>query len=66
MVISTAHGLKFSGFKTDYHNRELKEVSSSYANDPIELPADLSSVKKALFERIRKWRSVEIDWDKWS
>jgi len=66
VVISTAHGLKFSGFKVDYHNRDLEEVASYYANDPIELPADLSSVKKALFQRIEKWRPVEIDWDMWS
>jgi len=66
VVVSTAHGLKFSGFKTDYHNRSLAEVSAHYANDPIELPADLSSVKKALFERIKKWQSVEIDWNMWS
>jgi len=66
VVISTAHGLKFSGFKVDYHNRDLEEVASYYANDPIELPADLSYVKKALFQRIEKWQSVELDWDMWS
>src|SRR5690606_26338981 len=35
VVISTAHGLKFSEFKTGYHNRSLDGVRSDYANQPI-------------------------------
>jgi threonine synthase len=66
IVISTAHGLKFSGFKTDYHDRNLSEVKPCYANKPLELPADLATVKKELFATISKWKSVEIDWDMWS
>jgi len=66
IVISTAHGLKFSGFKTDYHDRSLSEVKPCYANKPLELPADLATVKKELFATISKWKSVEIDWDMWS
>jgi len=65
VVISTAHGLKFSGFKTDYHLRRLEEVTSTYANQPLEIPADLTSVKRALYERIEKWKAVEIDWKRW-
>jgi threonine synthase len=48
VVISTAHGLKFSRFKVDYHRRELEAVSERYANPPIELPADYEAVKNAV------------------
>ena len=48
VVISTAHGLKFSNFKIDYHNEKLRDVEAKYANHPIELPADYDVVKKAI------------------
>ena len=48
VVISTAHGLKFSNFKIDYHNEKLRDVEAKYANHPIELPADYDAVKKAI------------------
>lgn len=48
VVISTAHGLKFSGFKVDYHNRTLESVVERYANPPIELPADYDAVIGAI------------------
>jgi threonine synthase len=47
-VISTAHGLKFSQFKVDYHEKTLAGVESRFANPPIFLPADVSAVKRAL------------------
>jgi threonine synthase len=40
VVVSTAHGLKFTSFKTDYHESKLEEVESEYANPPLYLPAD--------------------------
>ena len=48
IVISTAHGLKFTDFKVDYHSRKLSEVVSRYANPPLELPADTRMVKDAI------------------
>lgn len=48
VVISTAHGLKFSNFKVEYHNRRLSAVSERYANQPIELPADYDAVMDAI------------------
>ena len=51
VVISTAHGLKFTGFKVGYHDRTLAEVDPRYANPPIELPADVAAVRKAI-ERV--------------
>jgi threonine synthase len=52
VVISTAHGLKFSQFKVDYHERSLKDVASWHANPPIELPADVKAVRNAIDEAI--------------
>ena len=44
VVISTAHGLKFSRFKVDYHNQQLQSVVEKYPNPPVELPADYDLV----------------------
>lgn len=52
VVISTAHGLKFTEFKQGYHEGTLSEVTSRYANKPIDLPADVNVVKKAIYERL--------------
>ena len=54
VIISTAHGLKFVEFKIGYHQGTLDEVSSKYANIPVELPPDLNAVKEAIFENIRE------------
>lgn len=52
VVISTAHGLKFTRFKTGYHEGSLNEVESQYANPPLELPADVDQVRAALAQRL--------------
>ena len=52
VVTSTAHGLKFADTKVKYHGCELDGVSSSYANPPLELPADADSVVAVLQERL--------------
>jgi threonine synthase len=52
VVISTAHGLKFTRFKTGYHEGSLNEVESQYANPPLSLPADVGRVRAALAERL--------------
>lgn len=52
VVISTAHGLKFSQFKVDYHEGVLREVVSNYANVPIELPPDTDTIRRALDTRL--------------
>jgi threonine synthase len=36
VVVSTAHGLKFTEFKTGYHEQRLG-LSSRYANRPISI-----------------------------
>jgi threonine synthase len=48
VVISTAHGLKFSGFKAGYHEDRLPGVTARLANRPVDLPATLAAVRDAL------------------
>jgi threonine synthase len=48
VVISTAHGLKFSNFKVGYHEGLADGVRGSYANPPVETPADVASVRRVL------------------
>jgi threonine synthase len=48
IVISTAHGLKFSEFKIGYHEGTLAGVDCKYANKPINLPPDMDKIKEVL------------------
>lgn len=52
VVISTAHGLKFSEFKTKYHEKTLAGVESAYANPILHLKADAGLVRDALKKRL--------------
>jgi threonine synthase len=52
VVVSTAHGLKFSRFKVDYHENTLRDVVSTHANPPLELPADVDAVRRAVEARM--------------
>ncbi|MXY16399.1 MAG: threonine synthase [Acidobacteria bacterium] len=48
VVISTAHGLKFTEFKRQYHATALDDVTPDYANLPVELPEDYDAVRRAV------------------
>jgi len=48
VVISTAHGLKFSEFKVGYHEASLADVIARHRNPPVMLPADAQAVKADL------------------
>jgi threonine synthase len=52
VVISTAHGLKFSEFKVAYHRGTLEAVDSRHANPPVDLPANIDQVRRAIDERL--------------
>jgi threonine synthase len=54
IVISTAHGLKFTDFKVGYHDRVLKEVVARYDNPPLELRADYRTVKEAIVQKLER------------
>jgi threonine synthase len=51
VVISTAHGLKFSRFKVEYHEGTLHDVVGQYTNPPIELPPDIDAVRRIIDQR---------------
>ena len=55
VVISTAHGLKFTDFKVQYHEGTL-DFPCRYANRPVELPPTVDAVKKALEQELKKRR----------
>jgi threonine synthase len=52
VVISTAHGLKFVDFKIKYHDMSLADVTSRFANPPVELSADFDAVLHAINSRL--------------
>ena len=48
IVVSTAHGLKFTRFKVGYHDGALAEVDARHANPPLEVPAEVGAVRRAI------------------
>jgi len=52
VVISTAHGLKFTDFKVGYHESKLDGINSESANPPTYLPATTSAVKEEIKKRL--------------
>ncbi len=52
VVISTAHGLKFSQFKVDYHSDKHADFHGKYRNPPVELPASAAAVERYLGEKV--------------
>jgi threonine synthase len=59
VVISTAHGLKFTDFKVRYHEGTL-DFPCKYANKPIELPPRVDAVKEALEKALQKRREQNV------
>ena len=57
VVISTAHGLKFTDFKVQYHEEKLG-FPCTHANKPIELPPTVEAVKEALQYALTKRRTA--------
>ncbi len=58
VVISTAHGLKFSEFKTRYHEGTLAGVTPRHANLPVELPASYGAVRDVVLGAVGKAHGV--------
>ncbi len=52
VVISTAHGLKFSDFKVGYHEGTLSGVKSTHKNPPVYVDANAKKVKEVIRERL--------------
>lgn len=51
IVISTAHGLKFTQAKVDYHRGELAGIEALHRNPPVELPPEIDLVREAIARR---------------
>ncbi len=54
IVVSTAHGLKFTGFKIGYHEGTLEGVEALRRNPPIELPPDAAVVRDTIARELDK------------
>jgi threonine synthase len=53
VIVSTANGLKFSDFKTRYHEAALDGVPNPrFANKPIELPESYDAVREAVLRAV--------------
>lgn len=52
VVISTAHGLKFSEFKVGYQSGTLTGIKPNYANRSLVVPQDPETAWKAISERL--------------
>jgi threonine synthase len=52
IVISTAHGLKFTGFKVGYHEGSLPEAESEFANPSVYLPPDANVVRETIQRKL--------------
>ncbi len=52
VVISTAHGLKFTSFKTSYHTSKLEAAHCRLANPPLEVPAQYDRVRDTLLRAL--------------
>lgn len=48
VVVSTAHGLKFTQSKIDYHSKAIPEMACRLANPPVNVKADFGSVMDVL------------------
>jgi threonine synthase len=48
IVISTAHGLKFTEFKVGYHEQKLEGIQSQFANPIFKAPAEIGPVMDIL------------------
>jgi len=54
VVISTAHGLKFTEFKVKYHSMQLEGIEPEVPNPPIELPARYETVRDEMLRQIEQ------------
>lgn len=58
VVLSTAHGLKFTDFKVGYHEAWLTDVEALLANRPRELPPRCQAVTDAIDQTINRLRPL--------
>lgn len=54
VVVSTAHGLKFTQSKIDYHSKAISGMDCRFANPPVEVKADFGAVMDVLKNHLSK------------
>lgn len=54
VVVSTAHGLKFTQAKIGYHSGEIEGVGCRYSNPPVTVKADFGAVMDELSKFLSK------------
>ena len=54
VVVSTAHGLKFTEFKTRYHEQGIGDIEARFANRPLELPPTLDAAWGAIESHLER------------
>ncbi|XP_068639771.1 threonine synthase, chloroplastic-like [Aristolochia californica] len=52
VVVSTAHGLKFTQSKTAYHSKEIADMACRHANPPVPVKADFGAVMDVLKKKL--------------
>lgn len=52
VVVSTAHGLKFTDSKVQYHANTLEGIESQYANEVIRIPPNVGNVIDSIKNRL--------------
>ena len=58
VIISTAHGLKFTDFKMAYHRRQIPGTEASLSNLPIEVASNADAVRSVIDGRLTAWSCV--------
>lgn len=48
VVVSTAHGLKFTQSKVDYHSKIIPGMACQFANPPVAVKEDIGAVMDVL------------------
>ncbi|KAI7725288.1 hypothetical protein M8C21_002679 [Ambrosia artemisiifolia] len=54
VVVSTAHGLKFSQAKIEYHSKAIEGMDCKFANPPVEVKAEYGAVMDVLTKYLSK------------
>ena len=52
IVLSTANGLKFTDFKSRYHDRSIEGINIDLDNSPIEIPSDYNTILDTIINNI--------------
>lgn len=52
VVVSTAHGLKFTQSKVEYHSKQIKGFTHTYANPPVPVKQDVGEIMDVIARKM--------------